>query len=155
MVTAGGRTPRTAWPPVWSALDLGLVPVVHGDVVLDRERGSAILSTERVFLELARDRSAGDGEPPRVFWLGKTDGVWDGDGRTIARVAPRDLDTLAPVIGGSAGTDVTGGMRHRLEGAFELLALGAESWILDGREERVVERVLAGEELGTRVGGEV
>ena len=153
VVTAAGRAPRTTWAPVWRALDLGLVPVVYGDVVLDDERGCAILSTERVFVELAADLAATGGGPLRIFWLGETDGVWDPDGRTMARVEPRDLELLSDAIGGSAGTDVTGGMRHRLEGAFELAALGAESWILDGREERVVERALAGEELGTRVGG--
>ena len=151
VVTTAGRMPETRWTPVWRALDLGLVPVVYGDVVLDRERGSAILSTERVFIDLVRDLIAGGGRSPRVFWLGETAGVWDGEGRTIPRIGRGGLESLGDVIGGSAATDVTGGMRHRLESALELAALGAESWIVDGREERVVERVLAGEKLGTRV----
>lgn len=151
VVTGGGEPSRADWSPVWQALELGLVPVVYGDVVLDRERGSAILSTERVFVELARDLASRGVERARIFWLGETDGVWDRNGRRLARIVPEDRAALAAAVGGSAATDVTGGMRHRLDGAFELLALGAESWILDGREDRVVERVLAGAELGTRV----
>ena len=151
VVTTAGAPPETRWEPVWRALDLGLVPVVYGDVVLDHERGSAILSTERVFVDLIRDLAGRGERRPRVFWLGETAGVWDGEGRTLPRIVRGDLESLGDVIGGSAATDVTGGMRHRLESALELAALGADSWIVDGREERVVERVLAGEKLGTRV----
>ena len=40
--------------PLQSALSNGLLPVIHGDVVFDEVRGGTILSTEDLFVHLAR-----------------------------------------------------------------------------------------------------
>lgn len=137
-----------ATAPVARALALGLLPVVHGDVVLDRQRGATIWSTERVFLELARRLPAHGFRVTRALWLGATAGVLDDRGRTLPRIAPG----TATAAGGAAGTDVTGGMRHRVESALALAALGVDSWIVDGRIPGLLVRALAGEPVpGTRV----
>src|SRR5262249_32654403 len=60
---------------------------------------------------------------------------------------------LGGALGGAAGTDVTGGMRHRVETALDLADLGIPSLILDGREAGLLERALAGEAVpGKEVG---
>lgn len=38
-----------------AALDAGLVPVIHGDVAFDEERGGTVASTEEIFSYLARE----------------------------------------------------------------------------------------------------
>src|SRR5262249_33968363 len=138
------------------ALTRGLLPVLYGDVVMDRAQGVAICSTERLLALLARRLPERGIVVRRALWLGETAGVWDGEGRTIPRLTRADLAGLGGALGGSAdtaGTDVTGGMRHRVETALDLADLGIPSLILDGREAGLLERALAGEAVpGTEIG---
>jgi len=53
------------------ALEQGLVPVIYGDAVLDRERGGTILSTEDLFVALAARL-----KPRRILLAGREPGVW-------------------------------------------------------------------------------
>ena len=55
----------------------------------------------------------------RALWLGETDGLYDDQGHTVPRLSAADfggpLRRSAMAIGEPSGTDVTGGMRHRVE----------------------------------------
>ncbi|HUP43640.1 MAG TPA: glutamate 5-kinase, partial [Thermoanaerobaculia bacterium] len=54
--------------------------------------------------------------------------------------------------GGAAGTDVTGGMRHRLETALALARRGIPSLIFDGAAPGRLAAALRGEAVpGTRI----
>ncbi|MDX1997119.1 MAG: isopentenyl phosphate kinase [Thermoanaerobaculia bacterium] len=150
LVTAAGKGESFFLEPLQRALDAGLLPVVYGDVVMDRAQGAAIASTETVFLALA------DAGLPiaRALWAGVTDGVLDDAGETIAHIrvgASREAEAAA---GASAATDVTGGMRHRLAAVLELAVRGVESVLFDGRVPGRLGAVLKGEAVpGTRVDG--
>jgi len=151
LVAALGEPAAFCDEPLLLALERGLLPVLYGDVVLDREQGVAICSTERLFTLLARRLPERGIAVRRALWLGETAGVWDGEGRTIPRLTRADVDKMG--IGAAAGTDVTGGMRHRVETALALADLGITSQILDGREAGLLERALAGEAVpGTVIG---
>lgn len=143
MVFAGGRPVELFDEPLRLALDAGLLPVVYGDVVMDRGQGVAICSTERI-LEMLSTRLT----VRRVLWLGETDGVYGEDGRTLPRISSLEgLHFASP-----AGTDVTGGMRHRVETALALARQGVRSVIFNGRTPGLLERALLGEEVpGTEV----
>jgi isopentenyl phosphate kinase len=153
LVADDGEPVSVELEPLERALALGLVPVTLGDVVLDRRRGASICSTETVLLALA-PRLAAVGSPvTRVLWMGATEGVLDDGGRTVPVVDAGNVDRVLAAAVGAAGTDVTGGMRHRIETAWRLARAGTRSLILDGLEDGVLERALLGEEVrGTRVG---
>jgi len=125
------------------ALDLGLLPVTYGDVLMDGVQGSAIASTEAVFEALAAALVTSSRTVRACCWLGETDGILDPAGRPIAEIRESDAASLLLSVGGSAGTDVTGGMRLRLESALRLAGRGIESWILDGRRPGILGRALA------------
>lgn len=150
LVAAGGRPAELAAEPAALALGLGLLPVVYGDVVLDREQGVAICSTERVLLALAERLPAFGWRADRALWLGATAGVLDEAGRPIAEISPAEPSSIlaAAAAGAAAGTDVTGGMRHRVDAALALARLGVESWILDGREPGALAAALGGRSAG-------
>ncbi len=131
LVMDGGRPVRLATEPFRLALAAGLVPVTYGDVVLDRARGCAIASTETVFASLVAELRRRDHAIDRVLWAGVTDGVLNAEGRTIPEVSSDDEAALE-ATGPAAGTDVTGGMRHRLESALALARDGVESLVFDG-----------------------
>jgi isopentenyl phosphate kinase len=153
LVTTGAQPAAFADEPLLLALERGLLPVLYGDVVLDREQGVAICSTERLFTLLAHRLPERGIEVRRALWLGETAGVWDGEGRVIPRLTRADFSAMEGSLGAAAGTDVTGGMRHRVETALALADLGITSQILDGREPGLLERALSGETVpGTVVG---
>jgi len=151
LLARGGRPKRLAMAPLVAALDLGLLPVVYGDVVMDEERGAAICSTEAVLLALVRRlRRRGLGVR-RLLWLGETDGVYDRRGRTIPRLDRLSFPAVREMIGAPAGTDVTGGMLLRLETARALARLGIESWIVNGTVPGLLGDALRGRRVpGTR-----
>jgi isopentenyl phosphate kinase len=150
---AGGRIDTMEIASLVGALDLGLLPVTYGDVLIDRERGSAIASTEAVFEALVDELARQGRKVERCLWLGETNGVLDADGRRIPRLTAAKAHEVMGTVGGSAGTDVTGGMRLRLETALRLAERGVPSRILDGREPGMLERALGegADERGTSV----
>lgn len=149
LVTAAGRPVDLAIEPLLLALDAGMVPVVYGDVVMDRERGAAIASTENVFLALERALSDRGRSVDRALWAGATDGVLDAAGRRMPEIrAVAGAGDVLDATGGAAGTDVTGGMRHRVEAALELARRGVPSLIFDGTVPGHLAAALAGEDVG-------
>ncbi len=152
MSADSGRPVGLALEPLLRALELGLLPVTYGDVVLDRRQGSAICSTETVFRALVKALRRRDRPVARVLWLGETEGVYDSRGALVPMITDANLRRILPSTGAAAGTDVTGGMRHRLETAAALARLGVDSWILNGLEPDRLAQALAGERVaGTRV----
>jgi isopentenyl phosphate kinase len=153
VVAAAGRPMEIADEPLRLALERGLLPVLYGDVVMDREWGASICSTERLFELIIRRLSLHGWAVRRVLWLGETDGLHDGAGKTIPRVSGADLAAVSSFIGAAAGTDVTGGMLHRVETAVALAQLGIPSLLANGLTPGLLERALRGEEVpGTAVG---
>ncbi len=98
-----GKLVELAVEPIRAALDHGLVPVVQGDVAIDRARGGTIVSTEDVFGYLAPRL-----KPQRILLAGRDAGVlshWP-DGELVTDI----VDGMAIQAGASQATDVTGGM---------------------------------------------
>lgn len=163
VVAAAGQPWSFAFEPLQLALAHGLLPVLYGDVVLDRAQGVAICSTERLFVLLAAELSAHGVAVARILWLGETDGVLDRAGRTVPRLDATTVAALqgapsagtagaAGAITGAAGTDVTGGMLHRVETALALAARGIPSLIANGTTPGLLAAALRGEAVaGTEV----
>lgn len=129
-----------------------LLPVVYGDVVLSAEGGAAIWSTERVLVELASALGERGLIMAVVHWLGTTAGILDDAGETLPMVSTTTLSMARAAAGSSAGVDVTGGMRLRLDTAWKLAQRGVRSWIYDGRVPGALEEALMGRQpLGTEV----
>jgi len=144
VVSAAGRPVAFEDEALRLALDRGLLPVLYGDVVMDREWGASICSTERLF-DLAVRRLLELGwAVARVVWLGETDGLYDAAGKTVRRVSAADFATAAQAIGAPAGTDVTGGMLHRVETALSLARLGVPSLLANGLIPGLLEQALRG-----------
>lgn len=140
--------------PLLAALDFGLLPVTYGDVVLDRQWGASICSTEAVLSYLAGRLRRRGYRVCRILWLGATAGIYDRQGAPLPRVDRANHARVRRMIGSAAGTDVTGGMLLRLDTARRLARRGIESWIVDGRIPDLLTAGLLGEETplesGTR-----
>ena len=137
---------------VEQALQLGLLPVVYGDVILDREKGCTIYSTERVlgYIGLVLQKHGYTIE--KIIHCGQTNGVYDDNGNTIPFINSKKIDALRHCLGGSGGVDVTGGMIHKVEESLELAKQGIPGLIIDGIEHGSLSQAIAGiEVLGTRI----
>jgi isopentenyl phosphate kinase len=148
LVAAAGRPVAFAAEPLLLALDAGLLPVLYGDVVTDREWGVSICSTESLFETLAKALLDAGRTVRRAVWLGETDGLYDEEGHTVPRLAAADFERVVSAmaaIGEPSGTDVTGGMRHRVESALALARLGVPSLLANGLTPDLLGRALAGE----------
>jgi len=151
LLTRKGRPVGGTLEPLTCALDRGLLPVVYGDVVMDRVWGAAICSTEAVLRYLAMRLEHHGFRVRRLLWLGETDGVYDGDGKTIPRIDRENYRHILRLVNPPGGTDVTGGMLLRLKTARALARCGIESQIANGLEPGRLTAGLAGEEIpGTR-----
>ena len=95
-----------------------LVPVIYGDVIFDQQLGGTIFSTEELFVWLAEKML-----PDEILLAGLEDGVWeDYPNRThlIMEINPDNAHRIQQTLQESASTDVTGGMRSKVE---EMIAL--------------------------------
>ncbi|MBN1977566.1 MAG: isopentenyl phosphate kinase family protein [Anaerolineae bacterium] len=136
--------------PIHVALAHGLVPLIYGDVAPDDARGGTIISTEDIFLFMAKELC-----PTRILLLGEVAGVQDSDGSPIPRITPSSLPSLGTALSGSAGTDVTGGMKDKVMQMIQLVQHHPETdvRILTGIEPGLLTRVLLDPNLqvGTRI----
>lgn len=152
LVAAAGRPGPLDDQPLVGVLRLGLVPVIFGDVVIDREWGASICSTEQAFEVAVEALTTAAVEVSRILWLGVTDGVDDATGETIPCVEAENQEAVLAAAGASRDTDVTGGMRLRLETACRLANRGVPSWIGNGLEPGRLRDALMGRDVpGTTV----
>lgn len=111
-----GRIASFEDEPLRLLLGLGCVPVLHGDVVMDRIRGACIVSGDQLVGYLAPRLGLS-----RVGLVTDVPGVLGPDGTVVQRVSRDGSGSLA--LGASLGTDVTGGMGGKVA---ELLRLADE-----------------------------
>jgi isopentenyl phosphate kinase len=135
--------------PLQDALEAGLLPVVYGDVVFDQNRGATILSTEDIFGYLAPHL-----RPERVLLAGLEEGVWEDYPsclEIIPEITPDNLSAIRMALGGSASTDVTGGMYSKVLQSIEIAQenTSLEVLIFSGEKHGAVGKVLLGAQMGT------
>lgn len=113
----------------------GIVPVLHGDVVMDHLRGACIVSGDQLVTRLAVAL-----ESRRVGLATDVAGVLS-DGQVVSHIDRSSVESLD--VGGSGNTDVTGGMQGKIAELLALAELGTDSHIfhiskigqfLDGEE---------------------
>lgn len=145
-----GRITHIAAEPVLAALAAGLLPVIYGDVAFDSDIGGTIVSTEEVMMALAEALN-----PSWLLLAGEVPGVLDADGGVIPLITASNIETVKPALGGSRGTDVTGGMISKVNSMLALVerhpALSIR--ILSGLETGLIGAALAAPESagGTRI----
>ncbi|MBN1431239.1 MAG: isopentenyl phosphate kinase family protein [Methanomicrobiaceae archaeon] len=122
--------------PVELLVQNGIIPVLHGDVVMDVGQGACIVSGDQLISFLAGNMAV-----DRIGLATDVAGVFDPDGNVIRHINKRSAGSLE--IRGSGSTDVTGGMRGKINELLLLAETGVESELfhvsrvsdfLDGRD---------------------
>ena len=116
-VCEDGRITQLNSTSIQQALIHNLVPIIHGDVAFDTVRGGTIISTEEIMMALAAEL-----RPAWLLLAGMTDGVYDGQQQVIPIITPDNFAEIQSALGGSHGTDVTGGMASKVQGMLDLVS---------------------------------
>lgn len=138
-------------PIIKEMLKHGMVPLLYGDVVMDTVRGCSIVSGDDLAPMLGASLKA-----QRVLMGSDVNGVYDKDpksdksAKSIPDITDSNWKEVLGLVGGSAATDVTGGMREKLR-KLAVFAGGTECLIFDAQIPGNTERVLSGELIGTRI----
>jgi isopentenyl phosphate kinase len=137
--------------PVHRTLEMGTVPILFGDVVLDTQRGVSVLSGDRIAVELARFLDA-----ERVVFALDEAGAYShppGDDRAQLLEQPsfEDVREARDRARKDGPDDATGGMATKLDCTLAIARAGTEVALVGGNEAGRLADALAGEVTGTLV----
>lgn len=129
--------------PVKKALEIGIMPIVYGDVVLDKKIGFTIFSTEKILSILAKELLKD--YKIRIIYVTDVDGVLDEKGKVIPQITEANFGKLKTSITGAKGVDVTGGMLHKVEEALSLVKnTGIKTQIVNGIKASRLKKAILG-----------
>lgn len=138
-------------------LDFNMLPVPYGDVCVDLKRGCATVSTEIILSYIARELRK-KYKLSRILLCGRVDGVFtdnpdkNPNAKLIPIITQKNIKKIENDLKGSSGTDVTGGMMHKVKMMLELTDIGIESEIINAKKPGILKRSLLGERgLGTTI----
>lgn len=133
-------------------LALDLVPVLYGDVLIDKKRGIGILSGDHLVSYLAEKMKA-----KRVIFCADVDGLFTADpkknknAKLIREFRKESLKQIEQ-LGGSQNTDVTGGMKRKITELLDIAEKGIRSEIINGLKPGLLKMALLCEKvLGTTI----
>ncbi|WMW23381.1 isopentenyl phosphate kinase [Methanolobus mangrovi] len=130
-------------------LENDFVPVLHGDMVMDSELGTSVLSGDQIVPYLAIQMKAS-----RIGIGSAEEGVLDNKGEVIPNISNENFEIIKEYLGGSANTDVTGGMLGKV---LELLNLSEQSsstsYIFNAGNSGNISDFLKGKNIGTAISG--
>jgi isopentenyl phosphate kinase len=133
-------------------LDMGFVPVLYGDVVLDMEDKikMAVLSGDQIIKYLAENL-----KPEKVVLGSDVDGIYNKDPKKYSDACLLKVVTSYNDLESADSTqnvDVTGGMGGKLNELLKLAEIGIESEIINASHDNNIKRALKGEKgIGTLI----
>ncbi|MBC7085977.1 MAG: isopentenyl phosphate kinase family protein [Methanomethylovorans sp.] len=147
MLADNGRIKTMFLDQINCMLERGIVPVLHGDVVMDISVGTSVISGDQIVPYLAKHMKT------NLLGIGSaTEGVLDDKNSTIPVITSKNFDFVKKHIGGSENTDVTGGMLGKVKEMLDLSHnTSITSLIFDAGKPGNIERFLKGERIGTAI----
>ena len=146
------RTMNCFLDPMKLALDLGLVPLMHGDLAFDNSGGVGVLSADHLASFLGVKLGAS-----RVLFGCDVGGVYSQDprvssnARLVEVVTKENHRSVLEMVAKHPSTDATGGMFSKVAEAVRAARLGVESIIFDVTKGDLLGNVLKHRRIvGTR-----
>jgi isopentenyl phosphate kinase len=146
VVTENGRIKTFEDAVLKTLLNMGFVPVLYGDAVLDAKLGFTVLSGDQIVAYLARKFDAG-----KIVIGVDTDGLYDADpkvaknARLYKQLTLSELEKVKSKLGGSTAADVTGGMVGKIAELVPTVAQGIPVAIVNAAKPNRVYKALMGE----------
>ncbi|MEM2907181.1 MAG: isopentenyl phosphate kinase [Candidatus Odinarchaeota archaeon] len=149
-ITKRGRIYRSFIQPLTSILEIGLIPILFGDVVYDIIQGAAILSGDQIISYLSTKL-----ETERIILGTDTDGIYSADpkksqsARLIPEITPENYRKILINLRTSAANsiDVTGGMYGKVKELVKVAKHGIDIYIINAKKPGNLNRILNGFEI--------
>lgn len=134
-----------------TALNLGIIPVLYGDIILDKHGSFSIISGDRIILELCKHLQKYF--VSNIVFAIEKDGIYvkvnglnDENAKLALELTPKDLDNinLAEL---DQKIDVTGGIEGKLNSIKEICKLNIPVQIINGLKENFIFKALKGLDL--------
>jgi isopentenyl phosphate kinase len=130
-------------------LNNNIIPVLHGDVVMDRLDGFNVLSGDQIVAFLALKM-----RPKKVGVGTDVDGIMY-QNRKLNHLNPGELEKYRDGILGSRSTDVTGGMLHKVVELLEIAKSGIQSEVFNAAYDGNITKFLTShQDVGTTISTE-
>ena len=128
-----------------SASRLGIIPVMFGDVVFDRNKGFGICSGDQIVEVLC-----GIYHPERVVFVSDVDGLFEKDPKTnpdSKLLTEVTSELLSRVSSDSSVDDVTGGVRAKMEAMLRMTSPERDCVLVNGSVKGRLCSLLKGERV--------
>ena len=128
-----------------SMFDKGIMPVMFGDVVMDKKLGFAICSGDQIMELMTRIF-----DPKRVILVSDIDGLFDKDPKMYEDaklIETVDKNTLKNVETDITVADVTGGVRGKMETMLRMCSGGCDCVLVNGTVDGRLLSLLKGEKV--------
>lgn len=148
VMTENGRIGTMETEPLLKLLEIGFIPVLYGDAVLDTVLGFTILSGDQLASNLAVNLNAS-----RIVMGVDVDGVYTADpklgptARLVKKMSLRRLRELKTKIGVSRAPDVTGGMLGKVSELIPAIEVEIPTIIVNATKPNRVYKALKGERV--------
>jgi isopentenyl phosphate kinase len=138
-----------------NALNLGLTPIIFGDVVLDESLGVTILSGDKIVPYLALHL-----KPKKILMLTDVEGVYDDNpkknaqAKLIDEINLKDSELMQKISKNaeSGKTRVTGEMEKKLLELQQVVENNIETWILSGLiKGNLTKKLQTENKIGTKI----
>jgi len=130
-------------------LNNNIIPVLHGDVVMDRLDGFNVLSGDQIVAFLALKM-----RPKKVGVGTDVDGIMY-QNRKLNHLNPGELEKYRDGVLGSRSTDVTGGMLHKVVELLEIAKSGIQSEVFNAAYDGNITKFLTShQDVGTTISTE-
>lgn len=131
-------------------LKMGLIPVLYGDVLLDRRKGIGILSGDYLVSYIAKKLNAN-----KVILCTDVDGVFTSDpkkdknAKFIKKLSKENIKDIKK-LDGSKSTDVTGGMKKKVVELLKISKKDMKIKLINGFKKGLLKReLIKGDAYGT------
>jgi len=130
-------------------LDLGIIPILYGDILLNRNGDFSIISGDTIILKLCE--SLGNLQLSKVIFAMEEDGLYieipeTGEITLAERIEYEQINTLNLANLGKK-IDITGGITIKLNNIKKILNLGIPVQLVNGLKEDNIEKALIHENV--------
>lgn len=148
ILARNGKMQKNFFQIIESVVKQGLIPVVYGDVIWDKEWKSTIFSGETTLSYVAKYLLKRGFKINKIIEVSDTNGVNDEKGKTIPEITINSWRQQKIYISKSKVSDVTGGMSHKIEEALEISKMKIETLIINGNIKNELKNALMNKKTG-------
>jgi len=125
-------------------LDLGIIPILYGDIILSRDGNFSILSGDTIILKLCE--SLKEFNISKVIFTMETDGLYIKNSESneielATSISYKQIESIS-IANLKEKIDITGGIKRKLESIKEILDLDVSVQLINGLKENNIKDAL-------------